>query len=74
MEMEQEQERQFPKINEKELKVRRNIENLHFKISEAIDTFCSENNYSITYMEINSALSKTLSSYVETELREGLLK
>tara|TARA_X000001382_G_scaffold25412_2_gene15976 strand:+ start:614 stop:826 length:213 start_codon:yes stop_codon:yes gene_type:complete len=57
-------------INEKQQRVRKNINKLNFAITEAIDEICEQNDYQITYAEINSALTDTLRSNLGYELRE----
>jgi 2-phospho-L-lactate guanylyltransferase (CobY/MobA/RfbA family) len=58
------------KLNEKQQEVRKNISKLNNAITEAIDKICEENDYKITYAEINSALTDTLKSNLGYELRE----
>ena len=55
---------------EKGKEVRKNISKLNIAITTAIDGICKENNYQITYAEINSALIDTLKSNLGYELRE----
>lgn len=57
-------------INKKQQEVRKNINKLNIAITEAIDEICKQNNYQITYAEINSALTDTLRSNLGYELRE----
>lgn len=57
-------------INKKQQEVRKNINKLNIAITEAIDEICKQDNYQITYAEINSALTDTLRSNLGYELRE----
>jgi 2-phospho-L-lactate guanylyltransferase (CobY/MobA/RfbA family) len=58
------------KLNKKQQEVRKNISKLNTAITTAIDEICKENNYQITYAEINSALTDTLRSNLGYELKE----
>jgi len=58
------------KLNEKQQEVRKNISKLNNAITEAIDKICKENDYKITYAEINSSLTDALKSNLGYELRE----
>ena len=58
------------KVNEKQQEVRKNINKLNNAITEAIDKICEENDYKITYAEINSALTDSLKSNLGYELRQ----
>jgi hypothetical protein len=58
------------KLNKKQQEVRKNISKLNIAITTAIDEICKENDYQITYAEINSALTNILKSSLGYELRE----
>ncbi len=58
------------KLNEKQQEVRKNINKLNNVITEAIDKICEENDYKITYAEINSALTDVLKSNLGYELTQ----
>lgn len=62
------------KINKKQQEVRENINKINIAITSAIDKVCEESNYEITYAEINSALTYTLKSNLDYELREIWVK
>ena len=55
---------------EKELLVRKRVIKLSTAIQEAIDKICEEDNYEITYAEINAAMITTMKDYNSFELRE----
>ena len=57
-------------INKKQQEVRKNINKINIAITEAIDEICKQDNYQITYAEINSALTDTLRSNLGYELRK----
>ncbi len=42
------------KLNKKQREIRKNIRKLNIAIDNAITEICIENNYQITYAEINS--------------------
>ena len=58
------------KVSKKQKEVRININKLNIAISEAIDKVCVESGYTISYAEINSALTNTLKSNLGFELKE----
>ena len=55
---------------EKELLVRKRVIKLSTAIQEAIDKICEEDNYEITYAEINAAMITIMTDYNNFELRE----
>ena len=58
------------KVSKKQKEVRININKINIAISEAIDKVCVESGYTISYAEINSALTDTLKSNLGFELKE----
>ena len=56
-------------MNKEQQEVRRRITELSIAITSAIDVICIESNYTTTYAEINSALTDTLRSNLNYELR-----
>jgi hypothetical protein len=55
---------------EKQILVRKRVLKLSTAIQEAIDKICEEENYEITYAEINAAMIATMKDYNSFELRE----
>jgi hypothetical protein len=58
------------RINKKQQKVRKNINALTNLITDVIDNYCEENDFEITYAEINSALTGIIKSNLGFELKE----
>ena len=57
-------------ISKKQQEIRININKINIAISGAIDKVCVESGYTISYAEINSALTDTLKSNLGFELKE----
>lgn len=57
-------------INERELVAKGRINKISFAIQTAIDEICKEENFEITYTEINAAILEVMSSNNSYELRE----
>lgn len=60
-------------ITEQQIEVKNNILSLQYRILEAIDFFCKENNNKITYIEIDAALIEVLSKNRQYQLK-GLVE
>ena len=57
------------KQNEKQVKQRKIVSKLSNAIHEAIDGICEENDYNITFAEINAALVGILKTNIQYELK-----
>lgn len=60
----------LPTINKKQTLVRNRINELSAEIIKAIDGVCEQNNFEITYVEINAALLQVLKSNNNYEIKE----
>ena len=58
------------KLNERQTLARKRVGKISIAIQEAIDTICEEENFEITYAEINAAVIDVLKSNNSFELRE----
>lgn len=58
------------KINERQTLARKRITKISFAVQEAVDKICQEENFDITYSEINCALLEVLKSFNGFELKE----
>jgi hypothetical protein len=52
----------LPTINERQKIAKKRVRNLETKIQEVINTACEEDEYQITYVEINAALLSVMNS------------
>lgn len=59
-------------ITDKEIQLKKNVSKIRWSITEAIDKVCQEQNYEVTYLEINMALSEVLRSNLGYEMREAV--
>lgn len=60
----------LPTINKKQTLIRNRINELSAEIIKAIDSVCEQNNFEITYVEINAALLQVLKSNNNYEIKE----
>ena len=58
------------KINKKQQESRKIISQLDVSIQESINKICEEHSYTVTYAEINTALTRILYSNLGNELKE----
>ena len=58
------------KLNERQTLARKRVGKISIAIQEAIDKICEEENFEITYAEINAAVIDVLKSNNSFELRE----
>ena len=58
------------KLNERQTQARKRVDKISTAIQEAIDKICEEENFEITYAEINAAVIDVLKSNNSFELRE----
>ena len=58
------------KLNERQTLARKRVGKISMAIQEAIDKICEEENFEITYAEINAAVIDVLKSNNSFELRE----
>ena len=58
------------KLNERQTLARKRVGKISTAILEAIDKICEEENFEITYAEINAAVINVLKSNNSFELRE----
>jgi hypothetical protein len=58
------------KLNERQTLTRKRVGKISMAIQEAIDKICKEENFEITYAEINDAVIDVLKSNNSFELRE----
>jgi hypothetical protein len=55
---------------QKQILIKKRIGKISMAIQDAIDKICEEENFEITYAEINAAMIETMKSYNGFELRE----
>lgn len=65
-----EHKKRYVFMKKKEMEVKRRISNLKFEILDTIDKMCVESGYTITYVEINAALSEIIKMNLEYEIQE----
>jgi hypothetical protein len=55
---------------QKQMLMKKRIGKISMAIQNAVDKICEEENFEITYAEINAAMIETMKSYNGFELRE----
>jgi hypothetical protein len=55
---------------QKQILMKKRIGKISMAIQDAVDKICEEENFEITYAEINAAMIETMKSYNGFELRE----